>query len=166
MNAETSIKLPAVVTIRPMTFDDIPVIAGWIPLVALWQRYGLTTEQAARQLVDALQKGDLLLVTHDDQTSEPYGFAWCMPGGAFGRSAYLRLIGVHPDYTGTGIGARLLEHVETLTKQSSHSLFLLVSDFNVDAQRFYQRHGYEQVGMIPDYVLPGVAEFIFWKRLR
>ena len=43
-------------------------------------------------------------------------------------------------------------------------MFLLVSDFNTDAQQFYQRLGYRQVGKLDDYVVPGVSELIFWKR--
>jgi ribosomal-protein-alanine N-acetyltransferase len=45
-------------------------------------------------------------------------------------------------------------------------MVLLCSDFNTEAQRFYRRAGYEQVGALPDYVVPGVAELIFRKRLR
>jgi hypothetical protein len=42
----------------------------------------------------------------------------------------------------------------------------LVSDFNVQAQRFYLRQGYTQVGVIDAYVLPDVAELLFRKRVR
>jgi ribosomal protein S18 acetylase RimI-like enzyme len=44
-------------------------------------------------------------------------------------------------------------------------VFLLTSDFNEDAQAFYRRLGYQQVGAIPDYVVPGITELIFYKRL-
>jgi ribosomal protein S18 acetylase RimI-like enzyme len=90
-----------------------------------------------------------------------------LPGvyeGAFGRSAYLRLIGVRPDKARSGIGAQLLNHIEQSI--SGTDLFLLVSDFNRDAQVFYRRQGYEQIGAIPGYVLPDVTELIFRKRLR
>ena len=87
-------------------------------------------------------------------------------GGAFGRSLYLRLIGVRPDCAGSGIGSALLAEAERAALESGSDLFLLVSDFNADAQRFYRHHGYEQVGAITGYVLPDVSELIFWKRLR
>ncbi len=48
---------------------------------------------------------------------------------------------------------------------SAHA-FLLVSDFNEDAQRFYEREGYLRVGPLPGLVLPDVAELLYWKRLR
>ncbi len=89
-----------------------------------------------------------------------------MPRGAFGRSPYLRLIGVRPDCTDLGIGAALLAAVEDQARAISNDVFLLVSDFNADAQRFYRRHGYEQIGAIPGYVLPDVTEFLMRKRLK
>jgi hypothetical protein len=58
----------------------------------------------------------------------------------------------------------LLSYIEQSI--SSSDLFLLVADFNTDAQQFYQRRGYEQVGAIPAYVLPDVTELIYRKRVR
>jgi ribosomal protein S18 acetylase RimI-like enzyme len=150
--------------IRLMTADDIDFIAMWMPRVPLWQRYGVTTDSARGRLGTALEQGDLLLAA-DLPGQAAAGFAWVVPDGAFRRSPYLRLLGVHPDHSGAGVGSALLNHAEAECRIQHRELFLLVSDFNTDAQRFYQRHGYEQVGAIPGYVLPDVAELLFWKRL-
>ncbi len=48
----------------------------------------------------------------------------------------------------------------------SRDIFLLVSDFNHDAQRFYNRLGYQQVGKLDDYVMQGVSELVFRKRVK
>ena len=45
-------------------------------------------------------------------------------------------------------------------------LFLLVSDFNRPAQRFYAAHGYHHIGAVADYVCPGIGRLIYRKRLR
>jgi ribosomal protein S18 acetylase RimI-like enzyme len=87
-----------------------------------------------------------------------------VPGGAFGRSEYLRLIGVRADCAARGLGAALLSEVEA--RATSRDLILLVSDFNEGAQRFYKRMGYAQIGAIPGYVLPDVTELIFRKLLH
>lgn len=129
----------------------------------LWRRYGVTPEGATAQFAEALQRGDLVLVAEGDAPGDNCGFAWCLPGGGFGRSAYLRLIGVRADCAGHGIGAALLTEVEA--RATSNDLFLLVSDFNEGAQRFYKHMGYEQIGAIPGYVLADVTELIFRKRL-
>lgn len=153
------------VQIRRMTPEDVPVLAGWMVSIPLWKRYGLTVQRAKEGFEGALRSGDILQVADRDD-DRACGFAWGMIGGGFGRSVYLRLIGVRDDLAGQGIGALLLDNVEQVAAALSDSLLLLVSDFNHDAQRFYRRQGYEQVGSIPGYVLPDVNELIFWKRLR
>lgn len=148
--------------IRPMTTDDIPLVVQWMVEIPLWQRYRLTAERARSQFETALVNQDMVLVA-DQDSSRACGFAWCLPKGMFGRSPYLKLIGVRQDQASAGIGAALLAAVEQAVQ--SDMLFLLVSDFNYDAQRFYQRHGYQRIGVIPGYVLADVNELLFWKRL-
>lgn len=157
--AETGIQ------IRRMIPDDIPMLAEWMALIPLWNRYGLTVPRAVEGFEGALRAGDILQVA-DMGEDRACGFAWGMIGGGFGRSVYLRLIGVRDDLAGQGIGALLLDNVEQVAAVLSDSICLLVSDFNYGAQRFYRRQGYAQVGSIPGYVLPEVDEMIFWKRLR
>jgi ribosomal protein S18 acetylase RimI-like enzyme len=153
------------IRVRPMTSEDIPVIVDWVATIPLWQRYQLTAERAYAQFERALARKEWLVVADLGQEDGICGFAWCLGNGAFGRSAYLRLIGVHPDYSGAGIGVTLLEQTEQFALTVGDDLFLLVSDFNIDAQHFYQRQGYDQIGAIPGYVLPDVTELIYKKRL-
>ena len=150
--------------IRQMTSEDIEPLAAWIPIVPLWQRYGATAENVRGILNRAMAAGDLLLVA-DLPEQAAIGYALVVRDGAFNRSPYLRLIGVHPDHSGAGVGSGLLSRAEAEVSPKSRELFLLVSDFNTDAQRFYKRNGYEQIGAIPGYVVADVAELIFWKRL-
>lgn len=151
--------------VRPMVAADIPNLAAWTVQLPLMQRYRLTVERAHQQFETALAQQDTVLVA-DIGDDTACGFAWCLPKGAFGRSLYLRLIGVRPDVSRAGIGAALLSAAEQAALSLNTDLILLVSDFNTDAQRFYQRQGYTQVGAIPGYVLPDVAELIYWKQLR
>ena len=151
-------------SIRPMIAGDIPILAAWMTETTLWRRYGLTVERATANFEAALTGGDWLLTADGNDVAQ--GFAWAIPKGTFGRSPYLRLIGVHPDAVGSGIGAGLLGAIERMAVEVSNDLFLLVSDFNRDAQRFYQKHGYQEIGSIPGYVLPDVTELIFRKRLK
>ena len=150
--------------------EDIPpgefaTVAHWLTRLPLLRRYGLDEDTATRQFAQAHEHGEYLLGVKN--TDPVYcGLAWVLPDGAFGRSAYLRLIAVHPDHTGRGVGGTLLEAVEHLAVQHSHDLFLFVSDFNIPAQRFYQRHDYQQVGAIPGYVLPDVTELLYRKQLH
>lgn len=147
-------------TIRPLQPDDIPVLAGWIAATPLWQRYQFTVPKIESGLQGALVQGDILLVA-DTESAQAVGLAWCLKQGAFGRSPYLRLLGVSA--TQHGLGAALLTYLEQ--QLTEKTLFLLVSDFNESAQRFYQRQGYTQIGALPGYVLPDVTELLYWKKI-
>lgn len=154
------------IAVRPLESDDIPAISAWLSALPLYQRYALTEARARILLQSALERHDLLLVADAAQAEgRACGLAWCLPGGAFGRSAYLRILGVRADHAGHGVGAVLLRAAEVAVAPPANALFLLVSDFNSGAQRFYQRQGYAQVGAIPGYVLPDVTELLYWKRL-
>jgi ribosomal protein S18 acetylase RimI-like enzyme len=144
--------------------SDIAHVTAWMLRVPLWQRYGFTAERGQQQFEQALLRGDLLRVA-DLPDNPARGFCRVVLNGAFARSAYLQLIGVDPHCSGMGIGAALLAHIEDAVRDHHQDLFLLASDFNADAHRFYRRHGYRQIGTIPGYVLADVDELIFWKRL-
>ncbi len=151
------------ITIRHLGPPDIPACARLMAASPLWQRYGVTFESATARFSAGLAAGaTILLADHGDGVA---GFVWCEPRGAFARSGYIPLIGVQPEGTGQGVGAALLAAAEAFFGQSASDVFLLVSDFNAGAQRFYARHGYRQVGALPDYVVPGVTELIYRKRL-
>ena len=152
--------------IRAMDTGDIPTIARWVAATPLWRRYGLTVSEVGALLERGLAGGDLLLVADAPAPDgKAGGLAWCLERGAFGRSPYLRLLGVRADLAGHGIGSALLDALERRLAGSAGELFLLVADFNAAAQRFYRRRGYVQAGAIDGYVLPGVTELLFWKRL-
>lgn len=143
---------------------DIPLLASWMARDALWQRYGQTERMIATDFAWALDRGDLLLVIDTERPA--CGFAWCLLAGMFGAFPYLKRIGVDPADTGKGLGGLLLERLEQeLRDRQRRELFLLVSDFNTGAQRFYQRNGYHEIGRIPDLAVPGIAEVLFRKQL-
>jgi ribosomal protein S18 acetylase RimI-like enzyme len=153
-------------TIRPMEPADIPAVVDWMLATPLWQRYRLTEAGTRAGFERALADGDLLLVADvDDPAGRACGLAWCLRRGMFGRSAYLRILGVRDEFGGRGLGAVLLDRAETILSEITDTLFLLVSDFNADAQRFYERQGYVRVGALAAYVLPDVTEFLYCKRL-
>jgi ribosomal protein S18 acetylase RimI-like enzyme len=150
--------------IRPMAPDDIPTITEWMLTDSLWQRYGLTDESIERGFRKGLARDDLLIVADTERPAR--GFAWCLYDGMFGSYPYLKRLGVASDASGRGLGSNLLRRVEEAVVAAGHSwLFLLVSDFNLDAQRFYARHGYQQIGSVPALVLPDVTELIYRKDL-
>lgn len=140
-------------------------MAAWMVQYPLWARYGLTESRARDVMQRGLAGGDILL-TADTEESAACGFAYVLPRGAFALSPYLRWLAVRQDMTGTGVGLALLQAAEQESIHTRAELFLLAADFNTGAHRFYERHGYSRVGEIPDYVVSGVTELIYWKRLH
>ena len=138
------------------------------------------TDHAAGTGTAPTPGGELLLVAEGslsvdgdgagDGRSALLGFARVQLGsdatsGHFGRGGYLRLIALRPHLHGRGVGSHLLSAVETAVQRRHPDLFLLTSDFNLGAQRFYERAGYCRVGALPDFVQDGITELIYWKRL-
>lgn len=150
--------------IRPMLRDDIPACARWVAETDLWKRYGVTETSVAERFQSGLADEAMIYVAEVE--SQIIGFIWIVERGAFNRSEYIQLIGVRSDERGRGIGRALMDFAETKLFAQARDIFLLVSDFNIDAQRFYQRLGYQQGGSLQDYVARGVCELVFWKRLR
>lgn len=93
----------------------------------------------------------------------PAGFLLLAPYGLAG-SPYIASIAVAEEARGRGIGSQLLRFAEEHFAGRGH-LFLLVSSFNQGAQQLYLRHGYEFIGELRDYVVPGHSELILHKRL-
>jgi ribosomal protein S18 acetylase RimI-like enzyme len=96
---------------------------------------------------------------------EPLGFALVHPRGVAG-SPYLASIAVGEAARGRGVGARLLTFVEDRFRPEARHFFLCVSSFNAGARRLYERSGYEQVGLLRDYVVDGADEVLMHKWLR
>jgi ribosomal protein S18 acetylase RimI-like enzyme len=154
----------AELTIRSLTLADIPGIAPWVAATPLWQRYHVTAESFAQRLHAGLTEGATIYVAERDGVV--IGFLWLVERGAFNRGGYVQLIGVQPGMQNAGVGFALMRFAEEKIFAQGQDLFLLVSDFNTNAQRFYQRLGYRQVGKLDDYVVPGVSELIYYKKHR
>ena len=99
-------------------------------------------------------------------SNRPVGFVIFTPDPVFARGGYLRAIGVDPALRNQGIGRKLLSFAEEKTALRSDYLYLCVSSFNRSAQSFYKKNGYTRVGTLPDLVVQGAAEHIYWKQLR
>jgi ribosomal protein S18 acetylase RimI-like enzyme len=152
------------VNIRPLARDEIPALAVALAALPLMVRYGRDAAALGRALEAARGRGEGLLVADDGGAVR--GLAWFLPAGTLAMGGYLRLIAVVPGSEGAGSGVALLRAFEAETARQSAHAFLLVSDFNAGAIRFYEREGYARIGPLPGLVLPDVAELLYWKRLR
>jgi [ribosomal protein S18]-alanine N-acetyltransferase len=91
------------------------------------------------------------------------GFVLLEMRGAF--VGYIQSVGILPETRNRRIGAALLQFAEERIFKEQPNVFLCVSSFNIDAQRFYARHGYQKVGELPDFIIPGASEILLRKTL-
>jgi ribosomal protein S18 acetylase RimI-like enzyme len=154
------------VRVRPLEEEDVAALAAGLAALPLMVRYGRTAAKLERDLRAARARGDGLLVGDDGPGGAVRGLAWFLRSGTLALGGYLKLIAVLGGGQGGGAGAALLAAFEAEVARESAHAFLLVSDFNEGAQRFYERHGWTRAGAFPGLVLPDVAELLYWKRLR
>ncbi len=76
---------------------------------------------------------------------------------------YLELLGVAVWARQRGVGGSLLRYIEELVFERTKNLFACVSDFNAPARTFYKKHGYQEIGPIPNFLIPGSAEMLLRK---
>ena len=144
--------------------EDLAQCAAIIDETELFRDYGTTGQAITKLLEKALSdpSSDLLALRTGTGLA---GFAWVLRNGAFGRSAYLRLIAVSSVSRGHGYGSRLLAGIEA-KHLLPHGLFLLTTETNTGARRFYETSGYGLLGIIPGYVKPGLNECIYYKAYK
>jgi [ribosomal protein S18]-alanine N-acetyltransferase len=76
---------------------------------------------------------------------------------------YVELLGVADWAKGKGLGKRLLTHIEAAVFARTKNLFACVSDFNDQARLFYKKQGYQEIGPMPNFLIPGSAEILLRK---
>jgi ribosomal-protein-alanine N-acetyltransferase len=78
---------------------------------------------------------------------------------------YIQTVGVVPQHRGRGIGTRLVRFAEERIFRETPNVFLCVSSFNNRAQNLYRRLGYEVVGQLKNFIVPGHSEILMRKTI-
>jgi ribosomal protein S18 acetylase RimI-like enzyme len=94
---------------------------------------------------------------------ERLGFIMIKLKGAF--TGYIQTIVIKAEARGKGIGEAAIKYVETLIFKESPNVFICVSSFNPGALKLYKQLGYEEVGVIKDYIIKGYDEILLRKTL-
>lgn len=148
---------PVVRAYRPEDRDAVVrLLAGSDP----WRTLGYRDEDWSRLFrEDGLVEGREGYVL--DADGAVAGVALLKPRFLMGD--YLELLAIAPSARNHGHGARLLAQLESITFARGKNLFACVSDFNEGARRFYTRQGYQEIGPIPNLLIPGSAELLLRK---
>lgn len=147
-----------VAEIVPMTRSHSETCSGIVAVSEPWktlrERIDFSKYIALNQAYVCIRKGEIA------------GFIIFTPEPVFARGGYIRAVAVAPIMRRHGIGEKLLAYAETMIASRASHAFLCVSSFNRSGQRFYRSLGYTRVGSLPDLIMRGASEYIYWKRLR
>ncbi len=128
------------------------LMAGSEPWITLRRTY----DNSLKMLRDPSREVYLAVVN-----DEIVGFIVLIMSGAL--VGYIQTVAVMPEWRDKGIGSRLLEFAEDKIFAKAPNVFLCVSSFNKKAQGLYQRLGYEVIGELKDYIVPGHSEILLRK---
>jgi ribosomal protein S18 acetylase RimI-like enzyme len=132
------------------------------------RRYGFERAALAEKMRAGLASGAVIAVAREDagtlRAGGILGFAWIDPRGAFGSAPYLKLIAVDARKRSAGVGSALLAEFERRTFAIGRVWTLMVSDFNLGAVAFYEKHGYCKAGAIPGFAADGITEILMVKK--
>jgi ribosomal protein S18 acetylase RimI-like enzyme len=149
------------IAIAPVTPVAAIYLGSAIAAIGPWRHYAFGS--------DALTKG--FLVTGDGAIryqvlvdDEPAGAMIIRCPWLLGP--YLTMLAVLPMFQGQKVGDALLGWYETTARDANlRNIWLCVTGFNVEAQRFYRAHGWQQVGLIPGMVRTGDDELLMRKQI-
>jgi ribosomal-protein-alanine N-acetyltransferase len=76
---------------------------------------------------------------------------------------FIQTVGVKQEWRNKGIGSRLLKYAEDRILKVTPNVFMCVSSFNPKAQKLYSRMGYQVIGELKDFIVPGHSEILLRK---
>ncbi|MFN8353008.1 MAG: GNAT family N-acetyltransferase [Spirosomataceae bacterium] len=123
-----------------------------------WTTLGMNLEQC-RMAFEGENK-EVYVLTYQEQVA---GFAVLQLGGSF--KGYIQILFVADAFRGKQLAYRLLQHCEERILRISPNLFICVSSFNTVAQAIYKKYGFEQVGVLHDFLRKGFDELLLRKTI-
>ncbi len=145
-------------SIRPMRPEDRDAVVRLLGDSDPWKRLGYSQEDWGRIFCPIPQGRESFVADLEGKVS-----AIAIVRQKFLLGDYLELLGVAAWARGRSIGAQLLDHVESLVFARTKNLFVCVSDFNMAARDFYKKQGYQEIGPMPNFLIPGSAEILLRK---
>lgn len=140
------------------TTPEAKICAGMMAGSEPWVTLGRDYETALSIITDP--EREVYLAQVDEKIA---GFIILVMQGAL--IGYIQSVCVAPEWRGQGIGTQLMVFAEERIFRVSPNAFIMVSSFNPDAKRLYNRLGYLTVGELDDYIVPGHSEYLLRKSI-
>jgi ribosomal protein S18 acetylase RimI-like enzyme len=127
----------------------------------LWDAYFKANPSHESTLEEMISKKQVYVATNEKDNC--IGFMGVINNGCFRKFSYLSILAVKKRYRNKGVGELLVNKFESIGFKRADIVFILVSDFNRKAQKFYRKLGYKKVGNIPNLFKLGVSENLLVK---
>jgi ribosomal-protein-alanine N-acetyltransferase len=155
MNGENTVKME----IRKLRhLSEAEACARMMASSEPWITLGRDYDQALRILTDPWL--EIFVAFLEEKI---VGFTILLMHGAF--RGYIQSICIAPEWRNKRLGRQLLEFAEKRIFNKTPNVFLCVSSFNQDARRWYEGLGYQVVGELKDYIIPGHSEILMRKTI-
>ncbi|MEK6372460.1 MAG: N-acetyltransferase [Acidobacteriota bacterium] len=136
--------------------DDARACAAMMCATDPWITIGRTFDECLIAVTDPTRE---VWVAREDGAVR--GFIIINMRGAF--IGYIQTVCVDAGARGIGLGTQLVAFAEERIFRETPNVFLCVSSFNPRARALYERLGYEVVGELKDYIIPGASEILMRK---
>jgi ribosomal-protein-alanine N-acetyltransferase len=138
--------------------DDAHQCAQLMASSEPWITLRRTYENSLRMLRDPSREVYVAKVN-----DEFVGFIVLIMSGAL--VGFIQTLGIKTEWRNKGIGSRILKFAEEMIFKKAPNVFMCVSSFNDKAQRLYSKLGYEVIGELKDYIVPGHSEILLRKSI-
>ena len=150
---------PTQIEIRKLqTLPEAEKCAGMMSSLEPWVTLKRDYDTSLKIITDPAREVYLALAGE-----EIAGFTILVMHGAL--VGYIQSICVAPERRNQGIGSQLMAFAEARIFKEAPNAFVMVSSFNPDARRLYQRLGFEPIGELKDYIIPGHSEYLLRKSI-
>lgn len=140
--------------IEPTTCTDIPALCDLLDdlfaLEAEFRPDRAAQERGLRMILAKPATGTILVARYQDRVVAMVNLLYTVSTALGQKVALLEDMIVDPKQRGSGVGSQLLEAAVVHCRETGCGRITLLTDHdNLDAQRFYQRQGFEPSAMIP-----------------
>ncbi len=135
---------------------DISICAQMMAASDPWITIGMDITRCLQAF-----EGDYREVYLIKNEQEILGFMILQVKGSF--KGYIQTLFIAEKHRGKKLGTLLLAFAEKQVLAYSPNIFICVSAFNTNAIRLYTRYGFEQVGILKNFVAAGYDELLLRK---
>lgn len=146
---------------RPLLPSESAPLAAAFATMEPWRRYRCDAAELEAYAAQVEPGAPRLALLAGEHLAGLIGLRW-----AWLRGPYLQFLGILPAFQAQGAGSSVLSWLEReATARGERNLFVCVSDFNAPARRFYEAHGFREVGTLPHLVKHGLTEILLRRQL-